>query len=59
VIAECSLVVAAAGPGLAGDAGVQVEQAADLAGGQRDELAAIAIGYEKQQAICSRRGERK
>lgn len=59
-----ALVVAALGAGLVpsppsrpalavgvrvGDGDVVAEQAADLAGGQRDELVTVAVGYEKRR----------
>ena len=42
----------------AGDAGVQVEQAAGLGGGERDQVTPGLVGYEWRRGVCSRRGER-
>src|SRR5215469_9874262 len=42
----------------AGEAGVQVEQAAGLGGGERDQVTPGLPGYEWRRGVCSRRGER-
>jgi hypothetical protein len=44
-------------PGRAGDAGVQVEQAAGLGCGERDQLIAVFIRYDRWRGVCSRRRE--
>jgi len=51
-----SLTVLMEGPG-AGDAGVQVEQAAGLGGGERDHRAPCLIGYDRLREVCPRRHE--
>ena len=40
-----------------GDAGVQVEQAAGLDGGERDQVTPCLVGYERRRGVCPLRGE--